>query len=357
MNMQFANAWVLYLLWLVPLLGAAWYALYRRRQRAMGAFLSEEMHSKLAPPLQTPRFAWQMVLCLAGLLLILLAAARPQWGTGEEVVYQRSRDLVIALDVSRSMLAQDVRPNRLERAKLDILDLVRELRGDRVALIAFRGKAIPICPLTTDYAFLRQALDAADIGSAPRGETDIGDAILKALDAFQSDAGAHKAIVLVSDGEDLSRRATGAAEEAKKRGVPVFTVGLGSAQGARVPSPVEGEKYLSYQGTEVLSKLENETLRKIAEITGGAYVPVGMANVRLGTLYRNHLSRLAAQDTKETLLRRYIERYQSFLLPSLLCLLGAAFLSRGRLAAVSARRDLSEPARTRPGREETPPGR
>jgi len=130
---------------------------------------------------------------------------------------QRGRDLIIALDVSRSMLAQDVHPNRLQRAKADIQDLLRELRGDRAALIAFRGKAVQLCPLTTDYAYLEQALAEVSPESAPRGETDIGDAVTKALEAFESDAGAYQAIILISDGEDLAGRIKAAAESARKR--------------------------------------------------------------------------------------------------------------------------------------------
>ena len=299
MSFQFANVWVLYLLWLVPLIGVVWSAVYRRRRRALSAFLSPEMETKLAPPPHDRRFLWQMILGLAGLLLLLLALARPQWGTGEERVYQRGRDLIVSLNVSRSMLATDVHPNRLTRAKLDTMDLVKELHGDRVALIAFRGKAAPLCPLTTDYVYFQQALDAAGIESAPRGETDIGDAIFKALDAFESDQSSHQAIILVSDGEDLAGHAADAAARAKEKKVPVFTVGFGSPQGSSIPSPVKGERFMTYQGTEVVTKLEHKTLRMIAETTGGAYVPVALANVRLGELYRDYLSKLAAQDVEE----------------------------------------------------------
>ena len=181
---QFANAWMLYTLWLAPALGLIWLMLYRRRARALANFLSPAMRQKLCPPAQPHRFYWQWSCLLAGCLLTLLAAARPQWGLREETVLQRGRDLIVALDVSRSMLAQDVHPNRLLRAKADVQDLLRELRGDRAALLAFRGRAVLLCPLTTDYGYLEQILDDASIDSAPRGETDIGDAIRKSLDAF-----------------------------------------------------------------------------------------------------------------------------------------------------------------------------
>lgn len=331
MQIQFVHPWVLVLLWLVPVVGLLWLAACRLKAQALARFLSPEMGSKLAPPPQLFRFYWQWALCLLGLLLALIAAARPQWGQRTETVRQRGRDLIIALDVSRSMLAQDVHPNRLQRAKTDIQDLLRELRGDRVALIAFRGKGLQLCPLTTDYAYLEQVLADVSPESAPRGETDIGDAIDKALAAFESDVGAYQAIILISDGEDLAGNAKARAEVARKKGVAIFTVGLGDPQGAKIPSAGQRGEFITYRGQEVVSKLQHETLKSIAEITGGAYVPVGTANVKLGALYRDHLSHLAARDLAESIQRRYVERYQFFLLPAVLAFLAGALLSKGRL--------------------------
>lgn len=331
MHVQFVNPWALILLWLVPVIGILWLAAWHLKARALDQFLSPVMRSKMCPPSQTHRFYWQWALVLLGLLLALIAAARPQWGLREETVMQRGRDLIIALDVSRSMLAQDVHPNRLQRAKADIQDLLRALRGDRAALIAFRGKALQLCPLTTDYAYLEQALADVSPESAPRGETDIGDAITKALDAFESDAGAYQAIILISDGEDLVGKAKAAAESARKRGAVIFTVGLGDPQGAKIPNSDRPNEFVTYQGQDVVSKLQHETLKSIAEITGGAYVPVGTANVKLDRLYRDHLSKLTTRDIAESIRRRYIERYQWFLLPAVLALLAGALLSRGRL--------------------------
>jgi len=249
-----------------------------------------------------------------------------------DTVYQRGRDLMVVLDVSRSMLSRDVHPSRLGRAKVDLQDLIKQLRGDRVGLLAFRGKPLLLCPLTTDYGFLSQALDGADVDSAPPGETDIGDAILEALQNFQGDEGSHKAIVLVSDGEDLAGKVAEATAKAKEQGVAIFTVGFGSTEGAPVPSAANKRETMSFQGQPVVSKLNHEVLRTLAEQTGGAYVPVGLANVKLGDLYRNHLSRISARDLEESVQRRHIERYQWFLFPALLCFLAIAFLSRGQIA-------------------------
>ena len=361
--MSFEHAWLLYFLWLVPATGAGWFAMHRRHEKALARFLSPVMQRKLRPASRHGLLAGQAALVTAGVYLLLVAAARPQWGAREEVVFQRGRDLLIALDVSRSMLARDVHPNRLERAKTDILDLVREFRGDRAGLIAFRRKARLLCPLTTDYAYLQYALNAVSIDSAPRGQTDIGAAIETALEAFESETGSHKAIVLVSDGEDLSGRVVEAAKRAAARNIPIFTVGLGSTRGAPVPD--EDARATTYQGKEVMTRLENETLHRIAEITRGAYVPIGTASTTtttLGTIYRKHLQRIADREHEETLQRRMIDRYQWFLLPGLLLLIAGALLSRGRLKTgkppvpAADAPAAPEPAGT-PPRDITPPRR
>lgn len=331
MNLQFQYPWLLFLLWLVPVIGVAWHILTTRSGRGR-AFVSELMAAKLAPPPAPARNLWQLILLMTGLLLALIAAARPQWGMREDTVYQRGRDLMILLDVSRSMLARDVHPSRLGRAKADLQDLIKELKGDRVGLIAFRARPLLLCPLTTDYGFLSQALEGADVDSAPAGETDIGDAVLEALQNLQEDEGSHKAIVLVSDGDDLAGKMAEATSKAKEKGVAIFTVGFGSTEGAPVPSPASAGITLNFQGKDVVSKLNHEVLRDLAEQTGGAYVPVGLANVKLGDLYRNHLSRIQARDLEETVQRRAIERYQWFLFPGILCFLAIAFLSRGQIA-------------------------
>ncbi|MDD5483395.1 MAG: VWA domain-containing protein, partial [Kiritimatiellae bacterium] len=333
MSLQFAHGWVLFMVWAIPVLAFLWFLLFRRKQKALALFLAEPMLSKLSPAVNSSRFYWQAACIQAGLILLLIAAARPQWGMEERTVFQRGRDLIIALDVSRSMLARDVHPSRLQRAKTDIQDLLRELRGDRVALLVFRGLAVQLCPLTTDYAYLAQILDDVTVDSAPPGETNIGDAIEKALAAFENDLGAHRAMILISDGEDLAGRAKTAAELAKTKGVVVFAIGLGDPQGARIPGASKSEPHLVYQGQEVISRLQHETLKEIAGITGGAYVPVGLANVNLGKLYSEYLSKITARDIEESLQKRMLDRYQWFLFPGVLLLLAGALLSRGRLAA------------------------
>ena len=326
--MTFLHPALLLLLWLVPV--AALLAVFLRRRADRRAALWAGPATSRAPA-RSGVFIAQLALWCAAAALAIVAAARPQWGEVEETVLSRGRNVVLLVDVSRSMLAEDVHPNRLERARVDLRDLLDELEGDRAALVAFRGSAVTICPLTTDTGFLRLSLDHLGIDSAPRGETDLGkalDAALELLSPFSSD---HNAIVLVSDGEDLSGTARAAAARAAAASTPVFTVGIGDARGASVPlgdgSPMQ------YDGSPVVSKLDNETLAAIARTSGGAYIPLrlaGTGGVTLGTLYRDHLRRIAAQDFEERSSRRRIERYQIFLIPAIVLFLLVASLSAGR---------------------------
>jgi len=343
--MRFVYPWLLLLLLAVPLLGAVWFWMAQQGRRNLNRLVSPVLQPRLMPAHSALRFDVQLGLALAGLALLAAAAARPQWGSREERVTVRSRNLVIAIDVSRSMLARDVHPNRLERAKVDVMDLIGELKGDRAALLAFRRRGALLCPLTTDYAYLRQALDGLSIDSAPRGETDLADAIRKSLKALSPAQDDHNAILLISDGEDLAGEALAAAQEARRRGVPIFTVGIGDTAGATVPDEA-GAGAISYQGTQVRSRLTEETLSAIARASGGTYVPLGTASTvqtTLGSIFRQHLRQIAASEQQEQLARRRVERYQWFLFPALGLLLIAAGLSRGRLSAMR-----SMPARQPP---------
>ncbi|MBE6398265.1 MAG: VWA domain-containing protein, partial [Lentisphaerae bacterium] len=295
-------------------------------------------------PNRPKTFVVQAMLLLSGLALCLFAAARPQWGHSTQVVAAKSRNVVVALDVSRSMLAADVRPNRLERAKADIADLVDSLEGDRCALVAFRQKGVLLCPLTTDRAFLRSALETATPESAPRGETDLGAAIRTALQALDPTMDDHNAIILVSDGGDLRNNALDGAAVAKKRGIPIFTVGLGDPRRETTLPDASGSGVQMFKGQPVKVKLEEKALREIAAASDGRYVPLataGTAETTLGAIYRRFLRQVAAKEQAEEEELRATERFGFFLVPGLVLLLAAAFLSRGRFSG-SVRRKSAE---------------
>lgn len=339
--MTFANPAVLLFLWLVP--AAAWLSAFlARRRSARIAMLVGAEHAKAAE--RTLRSAAQRVCLHAGLALAVVAAARPTWGEREVQSVSSARNVLIALDVSRSMLAEDVRPSRLERAKADLVDLVSALHGDRAGLLAFRNSSVMLCPFTTDTAFLLQAIEGASIDSAGRGETDLGRALDDALAAFGKLGGEHNAIILMSDGEDLSGRAVETARRCADAGIPVFCVGVGGVKGAEIPADENGGP-LVYKGETVVSKLDNRTLSEIASASGGAYIPLaGTASGAntLGSIYGRHVRAAVERERIKSSEMRRVERYRVFLLPAFALLAAAACLSEGR----PRRRSACKPART-----------
>ena len=322
--MRFANPMFLVLAAVVPFAGLFWTFLRARREKALGRITLSVPKSRTG--------GLQMALVLSGLFLALFAAARPQWGRTTERTVARSRTVVVAIDVSRSMLARDVRPNRLERAKADVADLIDSLEGDRCALVAFRRTGVAICPLTTDRAYLRGALEQMTPESAPRGETDLGAAIRAALDALDPAADDHNAIIVISDGGDLRGEALANAQIARKRGIPIFTVGIGDPKRGTTLPDETGRGELKFKGETVRVKLEESALKAIAEASKGRYVPLataGTAETTLGAIYRRFLRQVAAKEQNEEA-ERAAERYQVFLVPGLALLIAGAALSRGR---------------------------
>ncbi len=322
--MRFAYSSLLILVALVPLAGLWWTFLRARREKALSRLTLKVPSSSLSG-LQTASI-------LLGLLLVLFAASRPQWGKSMDKTVTRARNVVIAIDVSRSMLAEDVRPNRLERAKADVADLIDSLEGDRCALVAFRRTGVAICPLTTDHGYLRGALEQVSPESAPRGETDLGSAIRAALDALDPAADDHNAIIMISDGGDLRGQALENAALAKKRGIPIFTVGIGDPNRASPIPSADGKGAQQFDGKAVTVKLEEAALKAVAEASSGRYVPLataGTAETTLGAIYRRFLRQVALLEQNEEE-SRLGERYQIFLIPGLVLLLLGAALSKGR---------------------------
>lgn len=342
--MRFVYPWLLLLLSIIPLVGMIWLWLDQRAQQRLARLVNPALQNKLMPIQAKSVRHLQFLLVFSGLTLLIFAAARPQWGRKDERVITRGRNLIIALDVSRSMLATDVHPNRLERAKTDIMDLIEDLDGDRAALLAFRNKGSLLCPLTTDYAFLRQALDGVTPESAARGETDLGDAIRKSLEALDPALDEYNAILLISDGEDLKGDAVSVAKLAGERNIPIFTVGIGDGSGSTIPD-AENKGVQKFKGQTVQTKLVSETLHAIAAASkSGRYIPLGTAGTALttlGAIYRNHLRQIAAQEQQELIENRYQERFQLFLIPAIFCLLAAAWTSRGRFSRKLTRRTVT----------------
>ena len=338
--LEFVYPWMLVFVAVLPVAGVAWALLRARTGKRLAAFVAPALRGRLLPR-GSRLFGLQAVLLLLGLALVFIAAARPRWGKSEEKVQIRSRNVVVALDVSRSMLAEDIHPNRLECAKSDIAELIDSLAGtnavnrDRCALLAFRNTCEVLCPLTTDYNFLRRAVEGAGIHSAGRGETDIGKAIDRSLDLLKDAKNEHGAIVLISDGGDLRRNYLAAAKKAKRLSIPIFTVGIGDEVNESTIPDASGSGVQKYRQDVVKTRLEDDKLREIARESGGRYVPLattGMAETTLGAIFRKYLSQLVEADLAEEGVELAGERFGWFLVPGMVLLLMAALFSRGRFA-------------------------
>ncbi len=302
----------LVLLALVPLTVAfLWWAL-RRRHEALARFAESHLVQALTPGLDTRRWRWRAILMAAAVALMAVSVAGPQWGFHWEEVRREGVDLIIAIDTSRSMLAEDVKPNRLERAKLALEDLLKQLKGDRIGLVAFAGSAFVQCPLTLDYQAFAESLRATSVGIIPKGGTAIGEAITKSVEAFEGHQGKHTAIILITDGEDQDGKIDEAAKNAADLGIKIYTVGIGSADGDLIPVTVNGQQTFvkDRKGQVVKSRLDEESLQKIAATTSGAFVRAAGPTLGLDQLYKEHISQLDKRELASTMEKRFEDRFQ-----------------------------------------------
>lgn len=316
---------MLYLLWLLPLLVALiLYAGWRRRQ-ALERFAEPALLPQLSATLDHSRRRWKSFLLLAAFAFAVVALARPAWNPVEEQVQRRGRDVVFLLDVSKSMLAEDLAPNRLGRAKLAILDAVDRIQGDRVALVVFAGTAVVKCPPTYDYGFFRMAVQDVSVNSVSRGGTLIGDAIRTTISQVLTDSTrGHRDLVLITDGEDHESVPLEAARQLGQMGVRLIAIGLGDEnQGRRIPiTGADGRRhFLQYQGREVWSRLDAETLRKMVnETPGGRYLNVATGTIDFGDVYLKLIASAEQTDLGTARFRHYEEKYQIFLTVAFLLL-------------------------------------
>jgi Ca-activated chloride channel family protein len=313
---------LLWLLVLVPLGAVFLLWALRRRRAALQRFAEARLLPALTPDLDERRYRWRAALLVVALALLLVALAGPKWGFHWEEVHREGVDIVVALDTSRSMLAEDVKPNRLERAKLAVEDLVKRLRGDRIGLVAFAGSAFVQCPLTLDYDAFDENLHAVKVGTIPKGGTALAEAIKAGLDAFEGRQGKHEALIIITDGEDHEGKVEDAAQEAADRGVKIYPVGIGTADGDLIPVTVHGQQNFlkDRRGQVVKSRLAEDTLQKIATTSGGAYVHATSGDFGLDTVYNDFISKMEKRELQSTMERRYEDRFQVPLLIALLLL-------------------------------------
>jgi len=331
---------LLWLLVLVPAAAAFLVWALRRRREALQRFAEARLLAALTPDLDERRQRWRVALLLSALVLLLLSLAGPEWGFHWEEVHREGVDIVIALDTSRSMLAEDVKPNRLGRAKLAIEDLVKRLKGDRIGLVAFAGSAFVQCPLTLDYQAFAESLHAVNVGIIPKGGTSLTEAIKTSLEAFEGRQGKHEALILITDGEDHEGHVEDAAKEAADRGVKIYAVGIGTTEGELIPLTVNGQQNFlkDRRGQVVKSRLDEDTLQKIATTTSGAYVHASSGDFGLNAVYDDFIGKMEKRELTSTMERRFEERFQTPLLLALLLLALEPLVGDRRRVRSGARR-------------------
>ncbi|MEM7675956.1 MAG: VWA domain-containing protein [Myxococcota bacterium] len=332
--MRFAEPWAFVALLIVPAFVLAHIWMSRRRERQIAAAGDPPLLSKMAligPSAGLIRGV-QAIITVVALVLVGIALARPQFGLRTEVRRARGMDVVIALDLSRSMLAQDVVPSRLARARIELSDLVDRLRGDRVGLLGFTSLPLPLCPLTVDRAALKLQLNAASPDDLPRGGTAIGLAIEEGLRMLENAraTGGSQAIIVVTDGEEHEGDPEAAAQKAAEAGVQVHVVGVGSRTGEPIPLVDKKGRAKGYlkdrAGKTVVSRLNEGMLQKIAEAgTGLVALPGAQGGIDLNPV-RRHLGTLRRAELEDRVVRVYEERYQWFLVPAFILLMLAALL-------------------------------
>ncbi|MDD5691503.1 MAG: VWA domain-containing protein [Candidatus Omnitrophica bacterium] len=300
------------------------------RKSALEKFAQKELLGELLSRLDYKKRFLKIILIVLAITLMLFALMRPQWGFHWEEVRRKGVDILIALDTSKSMLAEDVKPSRLERSKLAIKDLVRNLKGDRIGLIAFSGSAFLQCPLTLDYGGFLLSLDNTGIDTIPKGGTSITSAIKEALRSYEGGQKKYKVLVIITDGEDHEGDPEQAAEEAKKEGIKIFCIGIGTKEGDLIPVTDENGQRLfvkDNQGNVVKSHLDEASLQKIALNTGGVYVRATNAEFGLDLIYREKIARMEKRELEAKMNKHYEERFQIFLGLALSLLIIEHFIS------------------------------
>ena len=325
MDMQFGNLAQLNWLWAVAAIGIIVTVALVRYRRNLNRFASPKLLGNLLPKGTATRTIATTMLSLAAMALLSLSLVDVRWGKTLREVPQKGIEVMFALDVSRSMLADDVSPNRLERAKQQIKDMVDEMSGDRVGLIVFAGDAKQEVPLTRHYQDFKKTLDEVGPYNVQLGGSSLGNAIKTATDSFLTKTGDHKAIVVFTDGEDQESKPVEVAKQAfTDQGIRIFTVGLGDMEkGSRIPvgQSAAGSRFLEHDGQQVWSKLDGKTLEQVATVSNGAYVPAGTKQVNMADVYNRYISNVEQMEFETAKVKSYTPRFQFFAGPALALLL------------------------------------
>ena len=314
--------------WLItiPVFVIAYIIITKRKQRQLMEFGDPELMAQLMPDASKSRPIVKFTLLIVALALLIVAAARPQYGQQEKTVKRQGIEVMVALDISNSMLAEDVAPNRLDRAKQMLSKMIDNMTDDKVGLVVFAGEAFTQLPITCDYVSAKMFLNTISPKLIPTQGTAIGAALQTAIRSFgsqESDAG--RAIILITDGENHEDDATAVAKQAQELGIQVFVIGIGKPEGSPIPVSGTNDYIKDRSGQVVVSRLNEEMCQEIAQAGKGAYVRCDNTNTAMRAL-QQELDRIATTDLETTVYADYNEQYQSFLLIALLLLVIDCFI-------------------------------
>jgi len=336
--MRFASPEYLWWLLGLPVLVGLFALAFRRRRRALEAFGDLHLLRKLSTSASLERRIIKAVLLVAAALFLVLALARPQWGAKLETVTRRGVDVIVAVDTSLSMLAEDVKPNRMAQARAAVGSFIDLLKGDRVGLVAFAGMSYVACPLTLDYTAARMFVDVLDVDLIPVQGTAIADALQTAIAAFRPGERRYKVLVLITDGEDHEGNVAAAARAAAAEGITIYAVGVGSPSGEPIPMRNARGDVIGYKEDKdhrkVTSRLGESDLEALASATGGKYFRSTPEGLELHRVYEE-ISRMDQRTLSGRTLTAYEERYQLPLGAAILLLLIEAALGERRRAGAA----------------------
>ncbi len=314
---RFAHVELLYLLIVIPLLVVFYVVAVGRKKKAIAEFGNPELLKPLMPLLSFKRGAWKFVMLLVALVFVILGVAGPQFGSKLQQVQKQGVELMVVLDVSNSMMAQDIKPSRLDKAKMAIARMVEKLSNDKVGMIVFAGDAYVQLPITTDYSSAKLFLSNITTDIVPVQGTAIGAAIDLAVKSFTPETETSKAIIIITDGENHQDDAVEAARRAREQGITIHTIGMGLEQGAPIPEKGKPGQFMKDgSGNIVVSKLDAETLGEIARAGNGLYIRASNTEVGLSTLL-DEINSMQKSLLEEKVYSDYDEKYQYFLLAGL----------------------------------------
>lgn len=328
--MRFASPEYMYGFILIALLALFMWIAAKRKQRLLESFADKPLLAGLIQNYSPLKRRYKIAFLFFAMIFLVLCLARPQFGTHVEMLKREGQDVVIVVDCSASMLAEDMKPSRIERAKQEVIGLLSRMKGDRVGLVAFAGSAFVQCPLTLDYSAAQMFVDVLDVDLIPNPGTNLREAISVATSAFVTKERKNKVMIVITDGEDFGSSIDGAISDAKIAGVRIYTIGIGRPDGEPIPIRNSRGEMVGYKkdqnGELILTRLDEVTLQEVAAETDGRYYHASQGEIALDQIY-DDISKMDKKELSDMLMTQYEDRYQYVLPFAIVFLIGEAFLS------------------------------